>query len=160
MIWFLAMLAKLWPHGDGKGRILVFSNHYLEYWLLNHFICGICTGWGSLQNKFYFWPWWNFSRLLTEQSKSEGFDSSDRPSNLAQIWSKSSIFSPRDVEIWWMTSQNNRAPILYYIKLCASFQIHRWIQTEDTVQKRSIWVKIDDFFSVWPGNLMDDIGKQ
>ena len=101
---------------------------------------------GSLQNQFYFWPWWNFSRLLTEQSKSEGFDSCDRPSNLAQIWSKSSICSPRDVEIWWMTSQNNRAPILYYIKLCASFQIHRWIQTEDTVQKRSIWVKIDDFF--------------
>ena len=29
-----------------------------------------------------------------EQGKSEGFDSCDRPSNLAQIWSKSSIFEP------------------------------------------------------------------
>ena len=29
-----------------------------------------------------------------------------------------------------MTSANNRAPLLYYIKLCASFQSHGWIQTE------------------------------
>ena len=29
-----------------------------------------------------------------QQGKSEGFDSCDRPSNLAQIWSNSSIFQP------------------------------------------------------------------
>ena len=58
-----------------------------------------------------------------------------------------------------MTLENNRAPLLYYIKLCASFQIHRWIQTEVTVRKRSIWVKIGDFLSCvtlkfdgWPWN--------
>ena len=45
-----------------------------------------------------------------------------------------------------MTSKSNRAPLLYYIKLCASFQIHRWIETEVTVRKRSIWVKIGNFF--------------
>ena len=45
-----------------------------------------------------------------------------------------------------MTSKNNRAPLLYHIKLCVSFQIHRWIQTEVTLRKRSIRVKIDDFF--------------
>ena len=56
------------------------------------------------------------------------------------------FFSPCDLEIWWMTSKNNRAPLLHYIKLCASFQIHRWIKTEVTVQKRSIRVKISDFF--------------
>ena len=39
------------------------------------------------------------------------------------------------------------APLLYSIKLCASFQTHWWIQTAATVQKRSIWVKIDDFLS-------------
>ena len=32
--------------------------------------------------------------VFIEQGKSEGFDSCDRPSNLAQIWSKSSIFQP------------------------------------------------------------------
>ena len=46
-----------------------------------------------------------------------------------------------------MTSKNNRAPLLYYIKLCASFQTHWWIQTAFTIQKHSIWVKIDDFLS-------------
>ena len=46
-----------------------------------------------------------------------------------------------------MTAKNNRAPLLYYIKLCVSFQIHRWIQTEVAVRKRSIRVKIGDFLS-------------
>ena len=55
--------------------------------------------------------------------------------------------SPCDLEIWWMTPKNNRTPLLYYIKLCASFQIHRWIQTEATVRRRSIRVKIGDFLS-------------
>ena len=42
--------------------------------------------------------------------------------------------------------KNNRAPLLYYIKLWASFQNHRWIQTGVTVRKRSIRVKIGDLF--------------
>ena len=57
------------------------------------------------------------------------------------------FFVPCDLEIWWMALENNRAPLLYYIKLCASFQIHRWIQIGITVQKRSIWVKIGNFLS-------------
>ena len=51
-----------------------------------------------------------------------------------------------DLEIWWMTLENKRAPLLYYIKLCASFQIHWWIPIGVTVRKRSIWVKISNFF--------------
>ena len=43
--------------------------------------------------------------------------------------------------------KNNRAPLLYYIKLCASFEIHQRIQTGVIVRKLPIWVKIDDFFS-------------
>ena len=56
-----------------------------------------------------------------------------------------------------MTPKNNKACLLYYIKLCVSFQIHQWIQIGVTVRKRPIWVKINDFFShvtlqfdVWP----------
>ena len=56
-----------------------------------------------------------------------------------------------------MTPRNNKAPLQYYTKLCASFQIHQWIQIGVTVRKRPIWVKIDDFFrpvslqfDVWP----------
>ena len=57
------------------------------------------------------------------------------------------FFSLCDLEIWCMTLKNNIAPLLYYIKLCVSFQIHRWIQTKVTVRKRSIRVKIGDFLS-------------
>ena len=62
-----------------------------------------------------------------------------------------------DLEIWRMTLKNNRAPLLCYFKLCASFHSHRWFQTWVTVRKRTIWVKFDDFlsrvtlkFDVWP----------
>ena len=35
-----------------------------------------------------------------------------------------SFFILHDLEIRWMTSKNNRAPLLVYIKLCALFQSH------------------------------------
>ena len=53
-----------------------------------------------------------------------------------------------DLEIWWMTLDNNRAPGLYHIKLWASFQSHRWSQTVAAVRKRSIRVKIRNFLSL------------
>ena len=89
-------------------------------------------------------PGYSFFR---KQGKSEGFDSCDRPSNLTQIGLKSSIFQPCDLEIWWMTPQNNRVLLLCYFKLFASCGSHWWIQTGVEVRKRLIWVKIDDFFS-------------
>ena len=56
-----------------------------------------------------------------------------------------------------VTARNNRAPLLCYFNLYASFHSHRWIQAGVTVRKRPIWVKIIDFFSrvtlqfdVWP----------
>ena len=86
-------------------------------------------------------------RKCKKQGKSEGFDSCDRPSNLAQSWFKSSIFQP----VWpWNLMydiENNRAPLLYYTKLYVSVQIHGWIQTEVTARKRPIRVKIGDFLS-------------
>ena len=85
--------------------------------------------------------------LLRQQGKSEGFDSCDRPSNL-KLDSNCQFFRPCDREIWWMTSKNNRALLLYYVKLCASFQIHWWIQTRITVHKRSIRVEIGDMLSL------------
>ena len=66
-------------------------------------------------------------------------------------------FVPCDLEIWWMTLENNRASLLCCFKLSATFHSHWWIQTGVTVRKRPIWVKIDDFFShvtlqfdIWP----------
>ena len=66
-------------------------------------------------------------------------------------------FVPCDLEIWWMTLENNRASFLCCFKLCATFHSRWWIQTGVTVRKRPIWVKFDDFYSrvtlkfdVWP----------
>ena len=74
--------------------------------------------------------------------------------NLGQI---RRFLEPCDLAIWCMTLKNNRAPLLCYFKLYASFRSHQWIQAGVTVRKRPIWVKIDDFFShvtlqfdVWP----------
>ena len=62
------------------------------------------------------------------------------------IWAKINVFVPCDLEIWWMTLKNNRAPLLGYFKLCASFHSLQQIQSRVTVWKSPIWVKIDDFF--------------
>ena len=83
-----------------------------------------------------------FSKFDLEQGKSEGFDSCGGPSilsysNRIQMWPW----------LWWMTLKNNRTPLLYYIKLCASFQSHQSIQTWITAQKHSIRVKNGKFLS-------------
>ena len=62
--------------------------------------------------------------------------------NLGQNWW---YFVLSHLHIWSMTLKNNTAPLLYYMKLCASFQIHQLSQTSVTVHKRSIQVKIGDF---------------
>ena len=46
-----------------------------------------------------------------------------------------------------MTSENYRVPLLHYVKLCASSQTPRWLQTGVTARKCSIRVKIGDFLS-------------
>ena len=57
------------------------------------------------------------------------------------IWVKiCNFFVSCDLEIWQMTLKNNRAPLLCYLKLCAWFQSHLWIQTRVTVQRPLNWV--------------------
>ena len=68
------------------------------------------------------------------------FSYSPETPNLGQI---RRFLEPCDLEIWRMTLQNNRAPLLCYFKLCASFHTHWWFQISVTVRKRSIRVKID-----------------
>ena len=66
--------------------------------------------------------------------------------NLGQI---RRFLEPCDLEIWWMTLKNNRAPLLNNIKLYGSFRHKMWIQTWDTVQKRLSWV-VTLTFDLWP----------
>ena len=59
--------------------------------------------------------------------------------NLVQIrW----FVEPCDLEIWRMTLQNNRAPLLCYFKLSVSFHNPWWFQISITVRKPSIRVKM------------------
>ena len=51
------------------------------------------------------------------------------------------------LEIWWMTSKNNRAPLLCHFKLCALFHSHLWFKTWVTISKRSIRVIIINFLA-------------
>ena len=64
-----------------------------------------------------------------------------------QFGSKSEFFIPCHLEIWRMALRNNSATCLCYYKLNASFHNQRLIQTRVTVWKRTIWVKIGDFWS-------------
>ena len=59
--------------------------------------------------------------------------------------SNSAILAPCDLEIWWMTLKNNRAPLLSNIKLYVSFHHHMWIQTGVTVRKRKV-----GSWTLWP----------
>ena len=76
---------------------------------------------------------------------------------LLKLDSNRPFFGPCDLEIWWMTLKNNRALLLCYFKLCASFHSHQWIQSGVRVRKRPIRFKIVNFlarvtliFNEWP----------
>ena len=92
--------------------------------------------------KFDGWPWKTIGHLFCIISiplVNSNCSCSPEMLNLVQNWQFSVLC---DLEIWWMTLTNNRAPLLCYFKLCKSFQSHRWIQTGVTVRKRSIPLKI------------------
>ena len=103
--------------------------------------------------KFDGWPWKTIGHLFYASSSFVqhfvpiGEFKLELHSGNAQFGSNSMIFRGGNLEIWRMTLKNNRAPLLCYFKLCASFHTHWWIQIWVTVWKRSIRVKIDDFFS-------------
>ena len=80
--------------------------------------------------------------IISDPSGNSNWRYSPETANLGQ---NRRFFEACDLRIWRMTLKNNRAPLLFYFKLCASFRSHQWFQTGDTVRKRPIWVKIDDF---------------
>ena len=73
--------------------------------------------------------------------------------NLGQI---RRFLEPCDLEIWRMTLQNDRAPLLCYFKLCASFCSHWWIQTGVQSGNAQFGSNLTIFRAVWPWNLTDD----
>ena len=96
--------------------------------------------------KFDRWPWKTIGKLFYTISSFVhhfigigGFKLELKSCN-AQFGSKSTISLPCDLEIWRMTLQTNRAPLLSNITLCASFHHHMWIQTGVMVRKWLSWV--------------------
>ena len=103
--------------------------------------------------KYDWWHWKIIGHLFytmkshVHHFKAMGEFKFELQSGSAQFGSKSAIFSPCDLKIWWIILKNNRIPLLFYIKLCASFWSHRCIQNWVTVWKRPICVKIGDILS-------------
>ena len=102
--------------------------------------------------KFDGWPWKTIGHLFyatlsfVHHFKAIGEFKLQLQSGNPRFGSKLGILVPCDLEIWWMTLKNNRAHLCCF-KLYASFHSHQWIQTEVTVRKRSIRVKIGEFLS-------------
>ena len=69
-------------------------------------------------------------------------------------------FVPCNLEIWWMTLKNNRAPLLCCFKLCATFHSHREFKLELLSGNAQFGSNSTIFRAVWPWNLTDDLEKQ
>ena len=126
----------------GSG-LLGLRLHYGSCDNYDRFLVGLSHPLGSLYLQFNF----SLRSTLTNKANLRDLIAATGLVILLKLDKNCRFFSPCDLEIWWVTLKNNSAPLLYYIKLCASFQTHWWIQTAVTVQKRSIWFKIGDFLS-------------
>ena len=111
----------------------------ITMWSYVHFLCSCVS-----KIDFYHLLWnWQVKRLIKQQKTRQIWGiwklrpaySPETPNLGQNLW----CFVPCDLEIWWMTLENNRASLLCCFKLCATFHSHRWIQT---------------------GNLTDDLEKQ
>ena len=96
-----------------------------------------------------------------KQGKSEGFDSCDRLSNLAQIWSNSSIFQP----VWPWKLMYDLEKIIGHLFYTTSSFVYHFKSIHEFKLKLQSWnaqfgSKLAIFCPVWPWNLMDDLGKQ
>ena len=82
--------------------------------------CDLEIWWMTSKN--YRAPLLHYIKHCASSPKTLGEFKLELLSGNAQFRSKSAIFVLCDLRIWRMTLKNNRAPLLCYIKLCASFQ--------------------------------------
>ena len=91
--------------------------------------------------------WWYDDQNIANKANLRDLIAATSLVILLRLDSNHWFFSPCDFKIWGKTSKNNRTPLFYYVKLCASFQILGWIQTWVTIWKRPFWVKIGNILS-------------
>ena len=156
IVWCIVVVQMHWCSCSKRPLAKVLQTTSQRCQLMEIFLC-------RLTLKFDGWPWKTIRHLFYTTSsfvhhfKAIGESKLKLQSGNAQFSSKSAIYCP--VRPWNLTDalKNNMAPFLYYVKLCASFQSHRWIQTGVTVRKCSIWVKLGDILSRVTST--DDLGK-
>ena len=93
---------------------------------------------------FPMWPW-NLTVTLNKANLRDLIAATDQVIFL-KFYSNRRFFSPCNLKIWWMTSTNNRAPLLYYIKLCASV-VSNWSYRPDLGQNWQFFVPCD--LGIW-----------
>ena len=160
------------PHAS--DHLCLIWNDSIENWMCCRADRTRCAIFWQFYNKVMTeWPWRYRSRskVIMHDTPSHAGD------HLCLIWNKANLrdliaatglvillkfdpnhrfFSPCDLEIWWRTTKNDRAPLPYYIKLRASFQIHEWIQTEvspetlNSGQNRQFFARVTLKFNGWP----------
>ena len=81
-----------------------------------------------MTSKYYRAPLLHYIKLCASSQTSRWIQTGVTVRKRSMRVKISDFFVPCDLEIWWMTLKNNRAPLLCYIKLCASFQSHGWIR--------------------------------
>ena len=104
--------------------------------------CLVFSNWIQIINfsapvtvKFDGWPQKTIGHFFYTTSsfvhhfKSIGEFKLDLESRNTQFGSKWWYVIPCDLEIWWMTLENIRTPLLCYFMLCAAFRTRWWIQT-------------------------------
>ena len=154
-----------WPWKNNRAPLLYYIKLCASFqsngWIQTEVIVRKCSIWVKIGIFFVLCDlkiWWltlenNRAPLLYYIKLCASFQSRGRILTGVTVRKRSirvkigNFFVPCDLEIWRMTLKNNRAPLLSYFKLCASFRSHWWIQTGVRVRNRPIWVKIDDFFS-------------
>ena len=112
-----------------EGSEIEFFSRLLRWYIANNNIKHLSRALSSITRQI--WGIWKLRPAYSSETH-----------NLGQNrW----CFVPCDLEIWWMTLENNRASLPCCFKLCATFHSHWWIQTGVTVRKRPIGVKFDEF---------------
>ena len=110
--------------------------------------------WSLVTLKFDGWPWKTIVHLFYATSSFvHNFVAIGVQSGNAHLGQNRRFFKPCDLQIWRMTLQNNRTPLIGNIKLYVSFHHHHmWIQTAVTHRKRLCWVMtpVTLNFDLWP----------
>ena len=110
----------------------------------------------SGQNWWFFCPPQLWTRQIWGNWKLRPAYSPETPNLGQNLW----CFVPCDLEIWWMTLENNRASLICCFELCANYIAIGEFKLELQSRNAQFGSNSTIFRAVWPWNLTDDLEKQ